>query len=48
LDDNLIKDITALKGLTNLESLHLSGNPLTQAQISELRAALPNCDIYFD
>ncbi|MBR0136330.1 MAG: leucine-rich repeat domain-containing protein [Clostridia bacterium] len=47
LSGNRIDSITALKGLTNLETLTLSGNPLTEAQLSELRSALPGCDVVY-
>jgi serine/threonine protein kinase len=39
-----ISDISPLKGLTGLRIFNHGGS-LTQAQINELRAALPNCDI---
>ena len=42
---NQISDITPLIGLTNLEILLIYDNKLTQAQLNDLRAALPNCDI---
>jgi Leucine-rich repeat (LRR) protein len=45
--NNKITDISVLKGLTNLRWLDLSGNPLTEEQIAELQAALPDCTIYF-
>ena len=38
-----INDVSALNRLTNLRTLML----LTQAQINDLKAALPNCDITF-
>ena len=47
LRQNKISDISPLKELTKLFSLHLSGNPLSQSQIEELQAALPNCQIIF-
>jgi len=42
---NQITDVTPLKDLTWLTSLWLEGNPLSEAQIAELRAALPGCEI---
>jgi hypothetical protein len=44
LRDNQISDISPLAGLTNLRHLTLSNNyQISEAQIEELRAALPNC-----
>jgi len=42
---NQITDVTPLKDLTGLTSLWLEGNPLIEAQITELRTALPECEI---
>jgi hypothetical protein len=42
---NQISDINPLVGLTNLTELSLNGNQISEAQIEELRAALPNCEI---
>lgn len=36
----------ALSGLSSLKQLYLFGNPLSQDQINELIAKLPNCQIY--
>ena len=47
LSDNQISDITPLYAMTNLRELYLGGNPLTDEQIFELNAALPNCFIVF-
>lgn len=47
LSNNQISDINVLKSLTNLTHLWLTNNPLNVAQIVELQAALPNCEIYF-
>ncbi len=41
-----ISDLSPLKGLTNLKSLDLSGNPIPEDQKAMLRKALPNCDIF--
>jgi hypothetical protein len=43
--DNQISDINALKSLTKLTFLDLDDNPLTETQIDELQAALPDCYI---
>jgi len=46
LDANNISDVSVLSGLTNLTDLSLYDNPrISESQIEELRAALPNCDI---
>ena len=42
---NQITDVTPLKGLICLTDLWLEGNLLSEAQIAELRAALPGCEI---
>jgi len=34
-----------LKGLTNLEQLHLLGTKVTAGGVKKLQQALPNCDI---
>ena len=47
LERNSISDISVLENLNQLEKLYLYGNPLTESQIDTLRAALPNCEIYF-
>ena len=47
LSNNQIFDISAISGLTNLLLLDITGNPLTQEQIDELQAALPDCLIIF-
>jgi Leucine-rich repeat (LRR) protein len=47
LQGNQINDVSALKGLTNLMFLDLDDNPLTEEQVDDLRAALPNCSISF-
>ena len=47
LYENKISDISALKGLSKLSTLELDGNPLSETQIAELQAALPNCEIVF-
>ena len=41
LNDNQLIDVTPLKNLTQLTLLGLSGNQLTEAQIDELKNALP-------
>jgi len=38
--------ISPLKGLTKLKSLFLTGNPVSDSQIEELKKALPDTDIY--
>ena len=45
--NNQLTDVTALKELTQLETLWLGDNPtLTKAQIAVLQKALPKCKIY--
>ena len=45
LSDNQISDVSPLKNLTSLTKLDLRWNEISEAQIAELRAALPNCEI---
>ncbi|MDR2559170.1 MAG: hypothetical protein LBC86_06475 [Oscillospiraceae bacterium] len=40
-----LDDVSGLAGFTNLIYLNLESNPLTESQIEELQAALPNCRI---
>ena len=47
LETNKISDISSLKSMTNLNRLWLNKNPLTQAQIDDLKEALPNCKVIF-
>ena len=42
-----ISDINALGGLTNLLKLDLRYNQISEAQMEEIRLALPNCDIQY-
>ena len=34
--------------ISTLKWLKLTGNPLTEEQVAELRAALPDCEIIFE
>ena len=45
LRNNQISSLVPLRRLTNLKKLYISGNPLTDEQVEELRRALPDCDI---
>jgi Leucine-rich repeat (LRR) protein len=45
LDENQISDPSPLHGLKQLKSLRLEGNPLSEEELSNLRAALPQCEI---
>lgn len=47
LSDNLIEITVGLERMTALKRLNLSGNPVLEAQLSALRAALPDCEIVF-
>ena len=47
LGGNEISDLSPLKGLTNLEVLSLTSNPIPEAQKAMLKKALPKCNIYF-
>ena len=47
LTDNQISNITPLYSLSTLRELYIGGNPLTEDQIRELNAYLPNCSIVF-
>ena len=47
LTSNKLTDVKGLEKLTQLERLNLTYNPdLTEAQITELRKALPKCKIF--
>ena len=46
LEGNLLSDISPFRSLVNLEDLWLYDNLFSAAQINELRAALPHCDIW--
>ena len=47
LGDNKLTSVKGLEKLTKLERLGLENNPdLTQAQIDELKKALPKCKIF--
>ena len=46
LSGNQVSDISELFGLTNLERLDLLGVSIDDDQLAELRAALPNTEIY--
>lgn len=45
LSDNNIGDVSPLYSLKNLKMLHIEQNGLSAEQVSELRAALPDCTI---
>lgn len=47
LRSNQIANVTSLAGLTKLTDLVLNDNPISQWQIDQLSALLPNCTIYF-
>ncbi|OOS22994.1 leucine-rich repeat domain-containing protein [Moraxella pluranimalium] len=47
LRSNQITNVTSLAGLTKLTDLVLNDNPISQWQIDQLSALLPNCTIYF-
>lgn len=47
LSKNSISDLTPLYGLDTLKELDVSGNNLSEAQISELMSALPACRITY-
>ena len=46
LDGNPVEDLTPLYGLTNLTSLSIKNIPVTEAQLTALSQALPNCAIH--
>lgn len=46
LDDNPIVDLTPLYSLTNLTTLSIKGLQITDIELAELSAALPNCAIH--
>ena len=47
LTDNRLQSASYFKGMTWLRELRLGGNDIPAAEIEELRAALPDCTIYF-
>ncbi|MCL2077331.1 MAG: leucine-rich repeat domain-containing protein [Oscillospiraceae bacterium] len=47
LGSNDIMDITPLKKLTNLNNLYLNDNSIEESDYIVLRAALPDCNVYF-
>jgi len=47
LDGNQIRDLSPLKGLTNLKYLDLTNNPVGEQQIRELKEALPDIEIEY-
>ena len=47
LSNNQIQATAGLKQLASLKRLNLTGNPLLDGQLEELREALPNCQIAF-
>ena len=44
---NNLSSVSPIKQLSSLKWLKLTGNPLTQEQIDELKTALPDCEIIF-
>ena len=48
LTENNITDLTPLAGLTELDQLWLTDNPIPEDQKTMLRKALPNCRIVFE
>lgn len=47
LSYNTIQDISPLKRLTALKYLNLEGNPVSNADIEDLKDALPDCEIKY-
>jgi Leucine-rich repeat (LRR) protein len=47
LEENELTNVTQLFSLTKMTKLELQKNPLKESQITELRCALPNCEILF-
>ncbi|MBR0040293.1 MAG: leucine-rich repeat domain-containing protein [Oscillospiraceae bacterium] len=48
ISGNRLSSVSPIRQLSNLKWLKLTGNPLSEEQIAELREALPNCEIIFD
>ena len=48
LSGNRLTSVSPIKQIPTLTWLKLTGNPLSEEQIEELRAALPDCEIIFD
>lgn len=47
ISGNRLYSVSPIKQLSNLKWLKLTGNPLGEDQVAELRQALPNCEIIF-
>ena len=48
LANNEISSVLNLMNMSNLKTLDLSGNPLTEEQIKNLRESIPNCEVIFE
>lgn len=48
ISGNNISSVIPIKTLGNLRRVNISGNPLSQEQVDDLRAALPDCEIIFN
>ncbi len=44
--NNVVVDFESVKSLTNLEELRFDSSPITSAQLTDLRAVLPRCQIF--
>lgn len=48
ISGNNLTSVSPIKQITTLKWVKLTGNPLGEDQIAELRAALPDCEIIFE
>ena len=48
ISGNRLSSVSPLMQISTLKWLKLTGNPLTEEQVAELRAALPDCEIIFE
>ena len=48
LEANQITDLTPLKEMTQLKGLGLRDTPISISQLEELKAALPDCEVFYD
>ena len=47
ISDNRLFSVSQIKQIQTLRWLKITGNPLSEEQVAELRAALPDCEIIF-
>ena len=48
ISGNRLSSVSPIKLISSLKWVKLTGNPLTNEQVAELRDALPNCEVIFE